>query len=558
MNILDVSQGTDAWLEIRKSHDTASEAPAALGQSKYMTRAALLHQKATGMAEEVDGFKQSLFDRGHEAESNARPIAERIIGASLYPVTASLHIDGLDLLASLDGATMSEEVIFEHKLYNENLAADVRTGALHPHYTIQLDQQLLVSGAKKCLFMTSDGTEQNMAYCWYESDQSKFDALISGWRQFKADLAAYVPSAEAVEAIGRTPDNLPALRIEVTGMVTASNLHEYKDHALSVFKGINRELTTDQHFADAEKTVKWCGDVEDRIAAAKQHALSQTATIDDLFRTLDSISAEARATRLELDKLVKARKEALREEIRQGAVNALRDHYTAVNAGFSMGITLPVPASFGSDIATAMKGKKTLASLRDAADTTLANAKIEADKIADRVRKNIDIMKSADDHYFLFPDLTQLIIGKETEVLDLMVKSRISEHKAAEAKKAEELRARIAEEERAKAEANVKAEQEISAPPHIAKIHTPAAWPFPSTESAKATETPATPPTLTLGKIGTRLGFNLTADFLRSIGFEPAGKERAAVLYHESSFPLICDAMIDRIQKAQKGLQQAA
>jgi predicted phage-related endonuclease len=214
------------------------------------------------VALEVGCAKQALFDRGHETEAAARPLAEAIVMDDLYPVTATLRIAGMDLLASFDGATMDEEIIFEHKLYSESLAADVRAGTLAPHYTIQMDQLLLVSGAKKCLFMTSDGTKNNMAWCWYESSQAKFDGLIAGWKQFNADLAAYAPAAAVAEAIGHTPETLPALRIEVTGKVTASNLAEYKAHALSVFARINRELITDQQFADAEKVVKWCGDVE--------------------------------------------------------------------------------------------------------------------------------------------------------------------------------------------------------------------------------------------------------------------------------------------------------
>jgi hypothetical protein len=65
-------------------------------------------------------------------------------------------------------------------------------------------------------------------------------------------------------------------------------------------------------------------------------------------------------------------------------------------------------------------------------------------------------------------------------------------------------------------------------------------------------------PTLTLGKIGTRLGFSLTADFLRTIGFEPAGRERAATLYHENDFPAICATLIAHIQRISQPQQQAA
>ena len=59
-------------------------------------------------------------------------------------------------------------------------------------------------------------------------------------------LAAWVPpEAKPAPVVGKTPDNLPALLIQVTGAVTASNLPEYKAHALEVFRGINRTLATE-------------------------------------------------------------------------------------------------------------------------------------------------------------------------------------------------------------------------------------------------------------------------------------------------------------------------
>jgi len=47
MKIISVQQGSDDWLKIRSAHDTASEAPAANGKSKYTTRTELMHQKHT-------------------------------------------------------------------------------------------------------------------------------------------------------------------------------------------------------------------------------------------------------------------------------------------------------------------------------------------------------------------------------------------------------------------------------------------------------------------------------------------------------------------------------
>lgn len=463
MNVLTVTPNTPEWMAVRAIHDTASEAPAANGKSKYTSRNDLMRQKATGLTPEVDGAKQALFNRGHEAEAGARSLAEAILDSELYPITATLTVDGIDLLASLDGATMDEEIIWEHKLFSEKLAADVRAGTLEPHYTLQLDQQLLVSGAKKCLFMTSNGTADKMAWCWYESSPEKFAALVAGWKQFRADLADYAAPAVDAEVIGHTPETLPALRIEVTGMVTASNLADYKAHALAVFAGINRELKTDQQFADADKVVKWCGDVESRLAAAKQHALSQTESIDALFRAIDDISAEAKRTRLELDKLVKARKEAVRGEIVAGGMTALREHITGLNHRLGKNHMPAINADFGG----AVKGKRTVSSLQDAVDTTLANAKIEASAIADRISLNLGTLRArAGSHMFLFADESQIVL-KPHEDLTMLVKSRIAEHQQKEAARIEaetaRIRAEVEQQERAKAEHNARVQAEADA-----------------------------------------------------------------------------------------------
>lgn len=58
---------------------------------------------------------------------------------------------------------------------------------------------------------------------------------------------------------------------------------------------------------------------------------------------------------------------------------------------------------------------------------------------------------------------------------------------------------------------------------------------------------PAPLPTLKLGAIALRLGFVLTAEFISSLGFDPAGRDGAARLYHESDWPRICDALVQHI-----------
>lgn len=565
MKVHHVQQGSAEWLQLRASHFTASEAPAMAGCSPYMTRTELLKLKHTGLAQEVEAGTQRLFDKGHETEAMFRPHAEAIIEDDLYPITGSEEVEGLPLLASFDGLTMDYATGYEHKLLSEaNVGAILKDGEPPLYHCWQLEQQLLVSGAARILFVTSDGTPNNAATCWYESKPERRAALIAGWKQFQQDLAAYVPSTVEVKPIGRTPGNLPALRIEVTGAVTASNLAEYKAHALDVFKGINRELTTDQHFADAEKVVKWCGDVESRLAAAKDQALSQTASIDELFKAIDDISAEARRTRLELDKLVKARKEQIRETIVADGRKALAEHVASLNERLGKAYMPPVSADF----AGAIRGKRTIDSLRDAVSTTLANAKIEASAIADRIQINMGTLRElAKDHVFLFADAGSIVL-KAPDDLTALVKTRIADHAAAEAQRLEAERARIRAEEQARIE---RAQREAAATEQQAPMFDRSSEQskrevilingadlHPSPRIKQATQEAAT---VKLGEICAMVGpgFSMTSAFVAdTLGIEHSATDKAAKLYKPSDVALICDELIQRLSKISAGALKAA
>ncbi|WP_207285182.1 YqaJ viral recombinase family protein [Pseudomonas sp. FW300-N2A2] len=439
MKIHNVAQGSAEWHALRAQHFTASEAPAMMGASKYQTRTELLTMKKTGIVADVTPSQQFIFDKGHATEASARPLVEVQIGEELYPVVGTKD----NLLASMDGATMLVETLFEHKLWNESLVAQVKAEDLAPHYYWQLEQQLLVSGAERVIFVCSDGTAENFVSMEYRPVAGRAEQLVEGWKQFEADLAKFEMADAPSIVVGKAPDELPALRIELTGMVTASNLKVFEQSALAVIDSVKTTLETDQDFADAKKAVKWCGDVEEAVATAKKQALSQTATIDELFSSLDRVSAHARETRLKVDKLVKAQELLVKTNIKQKAEQALADHIAAINKTLGK-VVLPTVAS---DFLGAMKNKRTIASLQDAVDTELARAKIDASQSADSIRLNLtSLAELAADHAFLFSDIQQLVI-KANDDLVTLIKFRISEHEKAKEEKAEAARKRIREEE---------------------------------------------------------------------------------------------------------------
>lgn len=548
MQVHNVQQGTPEWHALRSSYFTASEAPAMMGASKYQTRNDLLAMKKTGIVEEVTPQQQAIFDRGHATEELARPLVEEMLGEELYPIVGTAG----NLLASMDGATMLGDTLFEHKLWNQKVVAMIRAGELDPHYYWQLEQQLLVSGAEKVIFVCSDGTRDNFEHMEYRPVAGRREQLVAGWAQFEEDLGSFEVKEVKAEVIGAAPDQLPALRIEVTGMVTASNLDAFKSHALQVFGGINTDLKTDQDFADAEKTIKWCGDVEDRLKAAKEHALSQTESIDALFKAIDDIAAEARRKRLELDKLVKSRKETIRTEIVMDAAKALQAHIDQIDATLGGRIRMPkVHANF----AEAIKGKRTIDSLNEAADAELARAKIEASRIGDLIRLNVaSLNELAVNHKFLFHD-AQDLVQKDNDALVALVKVRINEHEQAEQKKRDD--AELARQQAAQKatqqtlprddEKPLQQVQDQQEPQQVAQVE-PTSAVTPITSAAPAAQQADDGQRIKLGDIVIRLGFTITADFLASLGFEAVAQERSAKLYRASDFEAICTALIHHIQ----------
>ena len=570
MKTIDLIQGSPEWLAHRAQFWNASDAPAMMGCSPYMTRTELLTRMKTGISAEVDAATQRRFDDGHRFEALARPLAEKIIGEELYPVTGT---NG-QLSASFDGLTMLGDTAFEHKTLNLSMAglvwvSESAADFLPLHYLVQMEQQMLVSGADRVLFMASTWNGDALVeerHCWYASDAALRAKIIAGWAQFANDLAEFVPSTvEAPKPTGKAPESLPALHIVIQGGVSASNLDEFKETALGAIRSVNRELTTDVHFADAEKAVKWCSDIEDRIKAAKDHALSQTASIDALFRTMDEISAEARRVRLDLDKLVKARKEAVKGELVAAGVAAMAKHIRELNASMPADYMPQVPADFGGCI----KGLRTVDSIRNAVDTELARAKIEASEIANRIHANVKTLKNSG---LVAHDAAALVL-KQPDDLAAVIAQRIAAEKAREEAQRERIRAeeveklereRIAAEraERKVREAAEEMARQREAAQAMQRAAAPAVLPPPPAPPAPVAAAPVaqadTSARIALGHINRRLDpVQITAAGLAELGFEPVGKERASVLYLECDFPAMCRAIADHALAAAHAPQPA-
>jgi predicted phage-related endonuclease len=439
------------------------------GESPYVRRDEAIAMAATGTQQEFSAWVlKNIIEKGHEVEPFGRSIAEGIIGETLFPATVSEDIPGLSrrLLSSLDGWTMDGRITAEVKRFNAELFAAVQAGDCL-HHRFQVVQGLVITKAEKCLFVVSDGTAERTATCWITLRDGDAADLIAGWKQFETEVANYTPQPAVVEVVGATIKELPALMVRVEGRVVDSNLGAFRQAARELIGAIKTDLQDDQDFADAEKAIKWLKDGEDRLELVKAQALSQTATIDDLFRTIDEIKGGMRDKRLGLEKTVDQRKKSIRGEIVAAAQHALRDHVTALNdrlrkvaAGWyrsQIGPTVPVE---NFDFAMVIKGKKTIASIRNAVNTLLADAKIRTNQQADAIQANLELMvERAPQHGHLFPDAAELS-RKPAVDLELVIADRLRVDQE-----------RIAREEtaRAAAAAAIQTAQQPPAPAHTAE-----------------------------------------------------------------------------------------
>lgn len=580
--IINLKQGTPEWKAHRAAHLNASDAPAALACSPNMSRTELIRQLASGIERDFSDYVQErVLDKGHVFEAYARPLAESIMGGELFPVVGK---NG-KYSASYDGLKMLEDEGFEHKRLNAVLRE-----AMHPDctgtdlplcYQVQMEHQCMVCPTvERVLFMASEWDAQGNLieerHCWYYPNLGLRAEIVAAWELIEQEVAAYDPAAEsAPEVVGQAPDQLPALRIDVQGMVTASNLESFKAVALRTIGGIKTTLVTDQDFADAEKTIKWCGNVEGSLGAAKQHALSQTESIERLFRAIDDIHEKTRQVRLKLEKLVKSEKEARRLQIVTDAQQKLDTHIARLNDGLGMNY---IPRVYGA-FAPVIKGLKSLDSMHDKVNAELARQIAEAEAKYDRMQANREHLKQQDaDWITLFADFA-MVGDKAAEDFQALAALRIGRHKAAEAERLEVERVRIRAEEQQRADAEMREklnQANAEAQAGIAEARKSGDLPEPllnelsavaqfvrddgvaSIDARKAISTAQagtasddSSATVTLGQINARLSpIKLDAAGVEALGFTVT-RVKNAVHLPVSRFPALCDALARHLQSVR-------
>ena len=178
--IVKLVQGNPEWHQHRLHHRNASETPAVLDVSPWMT-AYQLWQLKTGRASQPD--VTAAMAHGTKLEPIAREAYEKQTGLIMEPL---VMVDG-EYSASLDGITLGGELMVEIKCprsKDSKILADAKAGRVPEHIYWQLQSQLMVSGAELAHLYVYDGADGILLE--QRPDSTAWATIRDEWDRFVA------------------------------------------------------------------------------------------------------------------------------------------------------------------------------------------------------------------------------------------------------------------------------------------------------------------------------------------------------------------------------------
>jgi putative phage-type endonuclease len=180
-------QGSPEWHEHRKQYRNASETAAMMGLSPWTTPYELwLIKTGRKVVEETAPMRH-----GTQMEPAARAAFEEVTGLIMQP---QVVVDGA-YSASLDGITLSGDTLVEIKCPFKGQVSElwqtVKAGKVPEHYRLQVQHQLMVSGATRAHLWVFDGSVGINTLI--ESDESVFDSIRLAWEAFQPYLDSDTP-----------------------------------------------------------------------------------------------------------------------------------------------------------------------------------------------------------------------------------------------------------------------------------------------------------------------------------------------------------------------------
>lgn len=185
--VLKLVQGSAEWHAHRQTMRNASESPAVLGISPWVTPYQLWLLKTGRKTQSTT----AAMSHGTALEPAARAAYELQTGNVMQPLVMQ---DG-EYSASLDGITLQGDLIVEIKCPMRGSASalwrDVEVGVIPAHYSAQVQHQLMVSGAAVAHLWVFDGQKGLLRSI--QRDDAAMLAIRAAWDAFVPFLDSDTP-----------------------------------------------------------------------------------------------------------------------------------------------------------------------------------------------------------------------------------------------------------------------------------------------------------------------------------------------------------------------------
>ena len=227
--IMNLVQGSPEWRTHRASHRNASETPAVLGVSPWVTPYQLWLERTGRVKPEVN----AAMWHGTQLEPAARAAYERLTGHVMEPLVLA---DG-SYSASLDGITLDGRLILEIKCPFQGRDSELwkmaSAGDIPEHYHWQIEHQLMVSGAALAHVYVFVGTEGVLLE--QRPRQNDWAAIRQAWDRFMRFVAEdRAPALADRDTVLRTdPEWAAAARVFLAAKETADAAATRLDEAKS-------------------------------------------------------------------------------------------------------------------------------------------------------------------------------------------------------------------------------------------------------------------------------------------------------------------------------------
>ncbi|MEO7129300.1 MAG: lambda-exonuclease family protein [Rhodoferax sp.] len=189
--IVQLAQGSPEWLAYRRTMRNASESAAVLGLSPWQTPYQLWLAK-TGRSEVK---VTAPMRRGTELEPAARLAYEEQTGLVMQPLVLQRQLDDQPYSASLDGMTLGGDLVLEVKCPFQGQLSKLwqlaASGEVPLHYQVQVQHQLMVSGAQQAHFWVFGDGQGVLVEV--RADEALMERIRRGWEGFQVFMDSDSP-----------------------------------------------------------------------------------------------------------------------------------------------------------------------------------------------------------------------------------------------------------------------------------------------------------------------------------------------------------------------------